>query len=521
MDGARFKRLQAALLSAFPSLGLLRSMVKTGMNENLAAIASEHNLSECIFELIVWAEARGKVETLVRQAYTDSPNNAILNSFISDYGYQVASAPVVDNTPPPQPTPTPQPSAQMQPHSATPAAPTQSAPVASQSAPATVSFGILHLTDLHYGLKGQERFLPGILADFFQDLELLHRQSGPWDLILFSGDLVQSGAREQYQELQTLLDKIWQKLRELGSPDPILLAVPGNHDLARPKVNSAVRVLRGLASSTDADAVEIWEEILDPASTGDCRTILNQAFEEYSAWWSACSYSGKNHPNLHYHAGVLPGDFSAVLEKGGARLGIVGLNTTFLQLTGDNYEGKLAVDVLQLNKACEGQGAGWFENNIDACLLMTHQPPSWLAEANRNETFYREIDWPGRFAAHFCGHMHIPDAETRGSGWSQERRLVRGGSLFGLETSPDGKTQRIHAYAACRIEIATNSPTGSIRLWPRVAQPRMSGPLQFDRDTKYSLDRQRDDGGTRSQEFDRLRKPSLPEPPPTDSPTPR
>jgi 3',5'-cyclic AMP phosphodiesterase CpdA len=52
-------------------------------------------------------------------------------------------------------------------------------------------------------------------------------------LVLFTGDLTQSGDEKQFQELDKLLKRFWDKLSAMD-PEPRLLAVPGNHDLVRP-----------------------------------------------------------------------------------------------------------------------------------------------------------------------------------------------------------------------------------------------------------------------------------------------
>ncbi len=368
-------------------------------------------------------------------------------------------------------------------------------------------FHILHLTDLHYGLTGQEALFPNIREDFFADLDVLLNRVGAIDIVLFSGDLVQSGAKEQFVRLAQLLEALWKRLRVPNSPDPILLAVPGNHDIARPKPNlPEVVVLQDLATTNRA---EVWEDLLRPAPAGRYRKVLDKAFREYRGWWDACPYTGKGRTDFQYDAGPLPGDFSAALEKDGARLGIIGLNSTFLQLTGGDYQGKLALSLNQFHQATKDKGAGWFQDNIDACLLMTHQPPDWLVPANRSEIFSGEIDIPGRFAAHFCGHMHVPSAEARAQGWSQPRRVLRGGSLFGLETHPDGSKQRIHGYAVCSIELPAGAARGSIRAFPRIATRQSGGHLRFDRDVTFNLARESDDGGTPAEEFERLRSPSM------------
>ena len=52
----------------------------------------------------------------------------------------------------------------------------------------------LHLTDLHVGMKEHSWLLPGVEDRLFDDLKQLHQRTGPWDLVLFTGDLAQHAA---------------------------------------------------------------------------------------------------------------------------------------------------------------------------------------------------------------------------------------------------------------------------------------------------------------------------------------
>ncbi|WP_295888829.1 hypothetical protein [uncultured Thiohalocapsa sp.] len=54
-------------------------------------------------------------------------------------------------------------------------------------------FAWLHLTDPHYGLSGQDCLWPNLRQPFLDDIAKLHGRCGPWDAVLFTGDLVQSG----------------------------------------------------------------------------------------------------------------------------------------------------------------------------------------------------------------------------------------------------------------------------------------------------------------------------------------
>lgn len=315
----------------------------------------------------------------------------------------------------------------------------------------------LHLTDLHCGMYGQEHRWPNVRDAFFADLERQHEKSGPWHVVLFTGDLVQRGAPDEFKKLNELLGTLWERLSELGS-HPFLLPIPGNHDLVRPSEKSpSVRLL-----AKWSDNPEIHEEFWEDANS-EYRKLIEGAFANYTEWRDKCPFLG----NLKIQRGLLPGDFSTTLEKDGMKIGVVGLNTTFLQLTGGNYEGRLAWSSRQFHKACGGDGPKWVSQH-NASLLLTHQPRLWLDKHSR-EAEYAEIAPAGRFAVHLFGHMHEHLIHSEASGGGADRRFWQGCSLFGLEEYGEGseKKARSHGYAAGSIELEKGS--GFIRTWPRVA----------------------------------------------------
>ena len=76
MTGAQRRDLREALLSAFPSWSDLETMVSDQLNENLAAHAPESgDLQEVTFELIKWANARGRLGELIVGARNSNPDN--------------------------------------------------------------------------------------------------------------------------------------------------------------------------------------------------------------------------------------------------------------------------------------------------------------------------------------------------------------------------------------------------------------------------------------------------------------
>lgn len=75
----------AALGSAFPTKGALAQMLKFQLDESLAAIAGSDNLVSMIYDLVVWAEARGKLYALLEASLKDNPANPALVRFQQKY----------------------------------------------------------------------------------------------------------------------------------------------------------------------------------------------------------------------------------------------------------------------------------------------------------------------------------------------------------------------------------------------------------------------------------------------------
>jgi len=339
----------------------------------------------------------------------------------------------------------------------------------------------LHLTDLHLGMTGLKDLWPNVEEQFFNDLEFLRDKVGAWDFVLFTGDLTQRGSSEEFGQVSLLLDKFWKKFSALDC-EPRLLTIPGNHDLTRPGESDTLLTLTDLWESPKVQT-SFWG---DPKSAQ--RVLLNKAFGNYAKWWQGVPARMK--PN-EISRGELAGDFAATWEKEGVKLGILGLNTTFLQLIGGNLKGKLAVDVRQFNAACGGNGPDWAQDH-DLCLLLTHQPPDWLfkgAQAQLNGEIHSP---PHRFALHLFGHMHEPDFRSLAEGGASARRRLQGCSLFSKEPWGKKKERRLHGYSLCQLTV--DGDNGRLRIWPRTGVWKKNGDLEIDRDPGFTLSKE--DGGT-------------------------
>lgn len=334
----------------------------------------------------------------------------------------------------------------------------------------------LHLSDFHAGMGEQKRLFPLLRDDVLDDLARV-TQEAPVDVVLFTGDLTQKGSRDEFEQFDKEFARIVAALPS-KQPPPVLLAVPGNHDLMRPKVNGAVRTLTKLWDQDASARSEFWAN--DPNAPTDTRSMVELCFDPYVSWWRERTKSLPADVRIRH--GALPGDFSATIEKSGLRVGVVGLNSAWLQLTGDDFERKLDVDVRQLNAAVDGDASEWFASHHFS-LLLTHHPPHWLSPRCREE-FDGFLAKPGRFALHLFGHMHEPKSSSEAYNGLPAVDRLQAPSLFGLE-EVGATAQRILGYSL--IEFEVRGAKGSRRFWPRRAT-KVGSTLVLNPDTQFKLD---------------------------------
>ena len=77
-SGPLKKQLHDALIAGFPSTGALSRFLSFHLEVPLSTITGQGGLSDQVFDLIVWAEARGRLFELVEKAVQDNPHNADL-----------------------------------------------------------------------------------------------------------------------------------------------------------------------------------------------------------------------------------------------------------------------------------------------------------------------------------------------------------------------------------------------------------------------------------------------------------
>ena len=101
LNGRQAEQLSNALLEAFPRRSNLEQMVYFGMDTNLDRIVGDESLTQQVHELIVWAQAQGRLAELVESARQANPDNPTLKQLSIDFASWTGS-PAVPEPPAPE-----------------------------------------------------------------------------------------------------------------------------------------------------------------------------------------------------------------------------------------------------------------------------------------------------------------------------------------------------------------------------------------------------------------------------------
>jgi hypothetical protein len=319
----------------------------------------------------------------------------------------------------------------------------------------------LHISDLHYGQTSQNILLPRLKKELFSDLQRLNSEIGTVDIVFFTGDLTYSGRKDEFDELTIFLDELWRLFKSLGS-DPYLIAIPGNHDLLRPDPKDpVVKVLRRYNEDEETRS-EFWNDI---KQGNEHYKLINCCFDNFTSWYKNVTY-----PKPDIAEGIIPGDIATSVTIDGLTLKLIGLNTAFLEFANGDYRGKLAIHPFQLMALTHNDPLKWIEE-ADITLLLTHHDNTWYDKESLN--FYNgEINPPGSFFSHLCGHLHEPSLKDYGQIGTLNRQIQLAPSLFGLEKINDSES-RIHGYFAGAYIVTDNQIIE--KLYPRTSYVQHGG----------------------------------------------
>jgi hypothetical protein len=346
----------------------------------------------------------------------------------------------------------------------------------------------LHLSDLHLGAPGKPLWWE-IQNPFQRSLQAWARRHGGPHLVLLTGDLAYSGKDTEYAEVDAFLDRLLGWLRDAApkGPEPLLLAVPGNHDVAWPGEDELgdYAVLESWANGDESPPVQAFRKRLfrEVAPSAD---RLEPLFREYTRW-----FQRRIAPQLpsSSHLSYFPCDFRVRVEPPGAfPLTVVGLNSTWLHYRKGDLDGKLEVPREQFHAAVgspAGGGSPLATLDGSRAVLLLHQPPTPLppisfSERGR-EAFNAGIYPPGRFDVCLFGHLHRSRHSSMAEDGGSFRYYFQARSLCGVEKYGTRNESRPFGYAWGAI-----SASGEVRVWPLAAQIE-GDELVFKTDSKIRV----------------------------------
>lgn len=339
---------------------------------------------------------------------------------------------------------------------------------------ASISF--LHLSDLHIGDKYQKGLISLTKKKLFEDIDFILSKIKTLEVVFFTGDLVQKGTKEEFVLLEDFLKELWQ-IFDKYDQNPYLLCVPGNHDLERiDDHNDPTQKVMTNWLNEDINESYFWNK---PNLYHD---FINERFKNYVEWYKNTSI--KKPKEISW--GYLPGDFCTSLNINDINLGIVGLNSSFLQLYSGDAKNKIGVYYKQISFLFKEKYVEWLEKH-DLPILLTHHSSEWLEEKSHKD-FTEEIYYQGSYVDHLCGHMHETSYISTSINGFPTKRCFISPSLFGLMYYGErSSVQRIHGYTAGIYNVASEEIKKTI--WPRVSIQIKTGELKISQNEEFNLDK--------------------------------
>ncbi|MCU0441612.1 MAG: metallophosphoesterase [Bacteroidia bacterium] len=332
----------------------------------------------------------------------------------------------------------------------------------------------LHISDLHIGDKLQTGLLSQTKKVLFEDIKFILSRVEGLDVIFFTGDLVQTGISEEYAQVEEFLSELWELFNSFNY-NPYLLCVPGNHDLEREgNVNSPEQKVLTNWINEDIRNDYFWTE------PNEYVNFVRKRFNNYSSWYIDTKF---RKPEIT--TGFLPGDFYCSIEVNGLKLGVVGLNSSFLQLINGDFKNRLGIYRNQIQKLFKENYFEWLAKQ-DISILLTHHSKEWFEPKSLND-YNKEIYCGGTFIDHLSGHMHLPSyINSSQNGFSPQRQFISP-SLFGLQYFEEqAKTERIHGYTAGVYALDNDIITRTI--WPRISLQTNSG-IKITQNEEFNLEK--------------------------------
>lgn len=99
LNGRQARQFADALLSAFPSHDYLQALLLKGLGVNLQTITGGGGTEKQVNEVLIWAQAQGRLDELVAAAVEASPRNSAVAQLAKDFEQWVRQTPAAEMRP--------------------------------------------------------------------------------------------------------------------------------------------------------------------------------------------------------------------------------------------------------------------------------------------------------------------------------------------------------------------------------------------------------------------------------------
>ncbi len=242
---------------------------------------------------------------------------------------------------------------------------------------------ILHISDLHYD-KNDKDNIDIIINSFFKDLKTLEEkyQLKP-DCIIFSGDLINKGDDNAYDDVKKIFFEPLLKQLRLNSHD--IYIAPGNHDVQRNAINKYYEA--GLKSelNNNAESEAYVEKILNKKEKVDRLNNFNQ-FKSNIPNYTTINDLYSTH----------------IIQKNNCKIGIACINSAWRAFGGDGDYGELLISRKQVESALKDL------ESCDLKIAAFHHNWDYLKEFERMPVKRLILS---KFNLVLLGHIHDVDCE--------------------------------------------------------------------------------------------------------------
>lgn len=245
---------------------------------------------------------------------------------------------------------------------------------------------ILHLSDFHFR-KDREEDFNDVLFGLGDTIATMVKDDKSPHFVVLTGDLAWSGKKAEYQLAKKWIDEHLLKPIKGFSVENLLI-IPGNHDVDRSKVNSAINYLeRGFREGNQHDITGVLRD-------KDTRNLLLRTQKEYLKFFNGYRSASQN---LR-----VPWWSKTHTTNNGVSIGFAGLATSLVAYgEDDEVYGKLVLADYQRSNVFTRL------RNVNVRIALIHHPVSYLISEERRSVLQYLLN---NCSIILRGHVHEQDS---------------------------------------------------------------------------------------------------------------